>query len=73
VLNGKISESSKKSLNIAVAKFDERFINGPEDICYSEKAIWHMPFEKEGKLKFISDEEKIINALDETSQKLFAV
>lgn len=30
VMNGKISETTKKSLNIITAKFDERFINGPE-------------------------------------------
>lgn len=32
ILNGKISETIKKSLNIAVAKFDESFINGPQDL-----------------------------------------
>lgn len=46
VLNGKISETIKKALNIAVSKFDESFINGPEAIEYTEQAILQMPLEK---------------------------
>lgn len=67
VLNGKISETIKKNLNIAVSKFDESFINGPEAIEYTEQAILQMPLEKEKRLKFVADKEKIINILNEIS------
>ena len=39
VLNAHKSEGLKKDLNIITAKYDEKFINGPEDFCYSQKAI----------------------------------
>ena len=71
MLNGALLETTKKLMNAATARFDERYVNGPDEACYTETTIMYMPFHKERRLKFLSDKEKVIHRLNELSQELF--
>ena len=71
LINGSAPEPTLKLLALAAAKFDESYINGAPQECYTEQAIFHMPALKEKRLKFVLNKEKVMNKLDAVSTLLF--
>lgn len=56
---------------MATARFDQRYVNGPDEACYTQDTIMYMPFHKERRLKFLSNKEKVIHRLHQLSLELF--